>query len=161
MKRRSLKRPYAIIRSQLKDKGEKINKGMKELILIHASLYNIKIDPYLPLGKSRRRKYAYDICDNNKGYVCKKKKRGKSHKKIYYEYLKSKEWASIRKSIIEDRKRCERCYAENDLQVHHKTYENVFNEKDEDLELLCRHCHQKEHGLIFNKSNYYESNRDY
>lgn len=69
------------------------------------------------------------------------------YKAKYYSYLKSSKWKSIRNSIIEDRKRCERCYSIQELQVHHKTYENVFNEKDEDLELLCKSCHRKEHNL--------------
>jgi cytochrome c len=35
----------------------------------------------------------------------------------------------------------------NRLEIHHKTYKNIFNEKMEDLELLCHSCHQQEHGF--------------
>lgn len=34
------------------------------------------------------------------------------------------------------------------LHLHHITYKNLFNEKPEDLILLCAVCHMKEHGLI-------------
>ena len=65
----------------------------------------------------------------------------------YKEYIKSKEWLEIRLDIIQTRKCCERCGSKRQLQVHHKTYKNIFNEDQEDLELLCARCHMNEHGL--------------
>lgn len=65
--------------------------------------------------------------------------------KQYKQYLQSKEWVDIRVSLIESRKCCERCGNRKGLQVHHKTYKNIFNEEPSDLELLCSGCHQKEH----------------
>lgn len=72
--------------------------------------------------------------------------------KEYDDYLKSEKWLNLRKSIIKRRKKCERCGYDQNLQVHHKHYKNIFNERPQDLELLCARCHMKEHGLIF-KSN--------
>lgn len=65
--------------------------------------------------------------------------------KQYKQYLQSKEWVDIRISLIESRKCCERCGNRKGLQVHHKTYKNIFNEEPSDLELLCSACHYKEH----------------
>lgn len=78
-----------------------------------------------------------------------KPRRTNTHKKKYLDYLQSKEWQDVRNRVFQKRGRsCERCG--KDLQgkiadVHHKTYKNLFNEKLEDLEVLCRPCHQDEH----------------
>lgn len=69
--------------------------------------------------------------------------------KKYKEYLKSKAWANIKSELYNSRgKKCERCASKLFLQVHHKTYKNIFNEKPEDLEILCDACHKKEHGIV-------------
>lgn len=41
--------------------------------------------------------------------------------------------------------RCERCGAKRDLQVHHKTYERLGVERDQDLEVVCADCHRQHH----------------
>jgi len=64
----------------------------------------------------------------------------------YYEYLKSAKWAVIRDRILKrDGYKCTRCDNKAFLQVHHLTYDNIFEEKDEDLITLCKKCHRKEH----------------
>ena len=65
----------------------------------------------------------------------------------YKKYLKSYEWKVLRITVLRERgHKCERCGAANMLQIHHKTYERLFHEKLEDLEVLCKTCHQKEHN---------------
>ena len=65
--------------------------------------------------------------------------------KSYKRYLQSDKWAMIRNAIIErDNFKCTVCDSPDNLHVHHLTYENVGNEKDEDLITLCRGCHFKE-----------------
>jgi len=66
----------------------------------------------------------------------------------YRKYLQSKEWLETRLDILTTRKKCERCGSKHQLQVHHKTYKNIFNEEPDDLELLCAKCHQNEHNLL-------------
>ena len=66
----------------------------------------------------------------------------------YKEYIKSEKWLQIRLDVIQTRGNCERCGSKNKLQVHHKTYKNLFKEEPEDLELLCYGCHMTEHKLI-------------
>ena len=67
----------------------------------------------------------------------------------YIRYLKSEEWAEVKIELLTQRGcKCERCGKETEsLDVHHKTYKNLFNEEPEDLILLCRSCHNFEHGI--------------
>ncbi|WP_439132390.1 HNH endonuclease [Polaribacter sp.] len=71
-------------------------------------------------------------------------------KKEYLKYLNSKEWKEKRDTVLKLRGRsCERCKANlkgKIADIHHKTYKNIFNEKLDDLEILCRKCHKKEHN---------------
>ena len=72
--------------------------------------------------------------------------------KEYKDYIKSKEWKNVKLDILQQRGNyCEICREQrqvNILHLHHKTYKNLFNEKPEDLQLLCPTCHMKVHGLI-------------
>ena len=158
-KRPSLGRPYKLLRAQLKERGKSTNRKMEELVKEHSRLYKIDLTEFLPLTKSNRQNYAFHVYSLNTGYVIprtrKKKPKVKKRssfdksefKKEYHRYLKSSKWKGIRKEVIAERILCERCSSSESLQVHHKTYKNVFNEKMEDLELLCRKCHREEHNL--------------
>jgi 5-methylcytosine-specific restriction endonuclease McrA len=66
----------------------------------------------------------------------------------YLEYLASLEWQGVRARIFATRPaRCERCGTFGcRLDLHHKTYRNFGHERDEDLEVLCRECHELEHA---------------
>ena len=74
-------------------------------------------------------------------------------------YLRSEHWRKLRADIIADRDRCEKCGSRGDipyypnytttariLDVHHLTYIRMWHEKPEDLRVLCRKCHNKEHA---------------
>lgn len=65
----------------------------------------------------------------------------------YNRYLKSKKWADFRNKIKQERgNKCEKCNRKNVvLQGHHLTYERVFNELPEDIQILCKKCHEKVH----------------
>ena len=70
--------------------------------------------------------------------------------KLYDLYLKSPEW----KAISDECKRlanfkCNRCDNTTNLHAHHLTYDNIGEEKQEDLECLCLSCHEIEHGKSF------------
>lgn len=85
------------------------------------------------------------------------------NKTPYIKYLKSSKWKALRKEVLYKRGRiCERC--KEDLKgkitdIHHKTYENIFNESPEDLEILCRACHEKEHGKFKKRDILYFSSK--
>ncbi|MGL5713601.1 MAG: HNH endonuclease [Paraclostridium sp.] len=74
----------------------------------------------------------------------------------YKEYLKSDEWKRIKKLVLErDNNKCILCDSEDNLHIHHKTYQNIFKEIDhmDDLITLCSKCHTKEHKLKPTVSN--------
>ena len=63
----------------------------------------------------------------------------------YQEYLMSDLWLEKREYILTLKHACEICGGKDNLNVHHKNYESVGNENTEDIIVLCRRCHQKEH----------------
>jgi hypothetical protein len=73
----------------------------------------------------------------------------------YREYIASEEWRSRRRNFLETcGNYCKRCWIprwlavvayDQDLNVHHKSYARLGGEElDEDLEPLCRRCHDIE-----------------
>jgi 5-methylcytosine-specific restriction endonuclease McrA len=68
----------------------------------------------------------------------------------YKEYLKSVHWQETKHKTLESAGyRCEVCRADQELHVHHLTYENIGHEKRKDLLVLCEICHTKEHNRPF------------
>ena len=64
----------------------------------------------------------------------------------YSSYIQSAAWQKVRERILARAKgKCEKCRQRPPAQVHHKTYDNLFNERDADLIALCVPCHQREH----------------
>jgi hypothetical protein len=60
----------------------------------------------------------------------------------YQSYLSSPEWRALRKEALANAgHRCQVCNSPKALQVHHRTYKNIFHEEPEDLTVLCRDCH--------------------
>lgn len=66
----------------------------------------------------------------------------------YHAYMQSPEWLTMReKAFATLGRRCNRCGTTERLQVHHKSYSRVGNEKLSDLEVLCQRCHKGHHDL--------------
>jgi hypothetical protein len=65
----------------------------------------------------------------------------------YREYMCSPEWMSLRDKVLKERgHRCEFCgSAMGRLEIHHVTYVRIGQELMDDLRVLCRFCHAKEH----------------
>ena len=64
----------------------------------------------------------------------------------YQEYLQTEHWRNKRKRALKRANyKCQLCSSKENLQVHHNTYDNRGNEKDEDLIVLCEICHGKFH----------------
>lgn len=60
----------------------------------------------------------------------------------YKTYLQSKKWRERRQAKLQQAKyRCEKCGEREGLEVHHKTYIRLGNEKSSDLIVLCKTCH--------------------
>ena len=65
----------------------------------------------------------------------------------YGSYLRSAEWAARRSwKIAEADGRCQVCDSAIGLEVHHRTYERLGDERQSDLVVLCRQCHELFHG---------------
>jgi len=64
----------------------------------------------------------------------------------YKDYLQSEHWKMTRKKALDFYGReCNRCGDKRYLNIHHKNYLNYGCEQMEDLEVVCKSCHQKIH----------------
>lgn len=63
----------------------------------------------------------------------------------YYTYIKSKAWRKKRKKFIRMSGGQCRCGSRRSLQVHHKHYRTLKRERFEDVEVVCKHCHEHIH----------------
>ncbi len=68
---------------------------------------------------------------------------------LYAEFLKTPFWENLRcQAWKRDGYRCVRCGSAWRIQAHHKVYRHPWTLTVlEDLETLCRKCHEKEHGI--------------
>jgi hypothetical protein len=70
----------------------------------------------------------------------------------YKSYINSEQWKDISSKAKERAKwKCQLCNKGGDnttLHTHHRTYENLGEEKDEDLIVLCSNCHAKFHDKV-------------
>jgi hypothetical protein len=78
------------------------------------------------------------------------------------EYYKSKHWRKFVKDILEPMDtECEICHGKRwktnrkkekkinrAFCIHHKHYRSLFNEKREDVNLMCRRCHNLAHDIL-------------
>lgn len=65
---------------------------------------------------------------------------------IYEAYIQSKAWRKRRAEFLDNAGRvCNVCRSTEHIQVHHRTYVNLGNELDRDLQALCKFCHENEH----------------
>lgn len=64
----------------------------------------------------------------------------------YTNYINSESWKIKRKeALIRDNNLCQVCKKNTAEEVHHITYENLFNENLEDLLSVCKICHIEIH----------------
>ena len=64
----------------------------------------------------------------------------------YRTYLESDAWQRQRRSaLLFARNRCQVCNKSGRLDVHHRTYERLGDERPADLIVLCRDCHRLFH----------------
>lgn len=85
-----------------------------------------------------------------------------------HNFYKSKQWLIARTVNIQNANgKCERCGMVAD-EVHHKIHLTVDNVKDalislnqNNLELLCKECHNKEHDRFKKKHNPFDKDGNY
>lgn len=60
----------------------------------------------------------------------------------YQQYLQSPEWRLKRDAVMKrDNRLCQGCLKNQATQVHHLTYDRIFNEMLFDLVAICHECH--------------------
>lgn len=65
----------------------------------------------------------------------------------YQNYLESKWWISFRKWILCDNDNCKMCGSKEHLNIHHLNYNNLYNETEHDVIVVCKSCHKSIHNL--------------
>jgi len=75
--------------------------------------------------------------------------RRRKRKAKYAAFMMSAAWKKIRAAAIARANgKCESCGWDDNLTVHHKTYRRFGGQElPEDLEVLCRTCHERVHAL--------------
>lgn len=69
-------------------------------------------------------------------------------RELYGLFLGSDFWVNLSRNKRRQIGKCERCGSVSRLESHHKFYrENWFDTLPDDLEVLCRGCHEKQHGI--------------
>lgn len=64
----------------------------------------------------------------------------------YHAYLQSPEWRAKRLKVLQrDNFICQGCLTEPATQVHHTTYEHIFDEQLFELVSICDCCHKRAH----------------
>jgi len=63
----------------------------------------------------------------------------------YAAYRETARWKFISRTVRQIEKKCQRCGFPYELDVHHKTYKNLGRENLDDLIVLCKSCHAREH----------------
>lgn len=70
-------------------------------------------------------------------------------KELYALFLESDWWIELSRRKRRMVGHCERCLGTERLQSHHRLYrESWFDTRLDDLEVLCRTCHEQEHGIV-------------
>lgn len=67
----------------------------------------------------------------------------------YENYLLSSKWIGIRSKVIKSNKKCNICFSNEDLQVHHLVYtqSNLMGYNTDWLVVLCKECHDCCHEI--------------
>ncbi len=67
----------------------------------------------------------------------------------YQDYLATPEWQETRKlALATAEHHCQLCNAGGELNVHHRTYERIGEERPADLIVLCKDCHATFHDKL-------------
>jgi hypothetical protein len=67
----------------------------------------------------------------------------------YQTYLQSEAWKIRRKWKLEQAgHRCQVCNGDGELHVHHRTYDRIGDERENDLTVLCANCHARFHDKV-------------
>ena len=73
----------------------------------------------------------------------------KEHGLTYSEYLKTEHWQLLKQRKLASKTKyvCFVCGCKKYLELHHKTYKRIGNERLMDVIWLCRNCHELTHRI--------------
>jgi 5-methylcytosine-specific restriction endonuclease McrA len=70
-----------------------------------------------------------------------------AHRAAYLKYLRTAQWEERRQRALKRAgQKCSLCSRKTRLEVHHRTYERIGEERPTDLIVLCSGCHSAHHG---------------
>ena len=73
----------------------------------------------------------------------------------YNGYTSSHHWGDFKRRWFEHNERkCDFCGSEENIQLHHKTYERLGRERFKDVQPLCRTCRKDEHNRLIREGYY-------
>lgn len=127
----------------------KYNGNVTQKRHINIRIYCEKLGLPIPDKKKRERflyhEYYREGSPIKKGIKFKPKVKYNYSK--YVSYLMSEKWFEFKKMLFAMRgRRCEICQTtKGQIHGHHLTYERLYNEKPEDVQLLCQSCHRDIH----------------
>lgn len=78
----------------------------------------------------------------------------------YKDYLSSDDWREKKhRKTKASKKRCSVCSSEDNIDLHHLNYKNLYDVELSDLRFLCRRCHFLSHRLFSEgKIKFYKTN---
>jgi len=77
----------------------------------------------------------------------------------YDHYLQSDEWKKLKETVlVRDNYKCAICGTSKNLNIHHITYERLYNENSIDLVTLCKYHHSKLHKILGKDRKFYPIN---
>lgn len=80
----------------------------------------------------------------------------------YKEYLQSETWKRKREYKLQEAgHKCQLCNDTDRLEVHHRTYDTIFNEPPNDLIVLCNKCHSYFHHVKSAGEDFEESEEEF
>ena len=129
--------------STLKSLSELVENNILKRKKDGRSYYYI-MNPYIVHKGKCVEKYVYDMFDDyRKKYGIEK---GNGFYSEYKKYISSPEWRKKRVIILKrDNNMCVMCGSKENLNVHHLTYERLYEEDNDDLVTLCSKCHKDIH----------------
>lgn len=79
----------------------------------------------------------------------KQEEQAAERRRQYQLYLLTDKWKDKRERVMErDGRLCQACRRRPATEVHHRTYEHIFNEPLFDLVAVCRTCHENLHSHL-------------
>ncbi len=103
-------------------------------------------DANMEIKESYERRRNQEREDIFQKHIKIQKDSGEGFKLRYHAYLKSEEWLNRRDKVLRRANHtCEGCLEASATQIHHISYEHVFDELMFELVALCDGCHAKVH----------------